>query len=159
MDQIMGANCKPPDLVITSMDTDHLDDLAELESLAFSRPWSYDALAEELQNPLAVFYVAEDVDTERALGYIGMHHILDEGSIANIVVHPGYRRRGVGSRLIDQVIEYAKKHNITRLTLEVRVSNTPAISLYESMGFKKDGIRKGFYDSPKEDAAIYSLYL
>ena len=104
----MEVNCKPPDLVITRMAVDHLDDLAQLESMAFSRPWSYDALAEELQNPLAVFFVAEDVETERSLGYIGMHHILDEGLIANIVVHPGYRRLGIGTRLVNEVIEYAK---------------------------------------------------
>lgn len=152
-------NCKPPDLVITRMAVDHLDDLAQLESMAFSRPWSYDALAEELQNPLAVFFVAEDVETERSLGYIGMHHILDEGLIANIVVHPGYRRLGIGTRLVNEVIEYAKKHDIRRLTLEVRASNAPAIALYENMGFKKEGVRRGFYDSPKEDGLIYSLEL
>ena len=151
-------NCKPPDLVITRMAVDHLDDLAQLESMAFSRPWSYDALAEELQNPLAVFFVAEDVETERSLGYIGMHHILDEGLIANIVVHPGYRRMGIGTRLVNEVIEYAKKHDIRRLTLEVRASNAPAIALYENMGFKKEGVRRGFYDSP-EDGLIYSLEL
>ena len=152
-------NCKPPDLVITHMAVDHLDDLAQLESMAFSRPWSYDALAEELQNPLAGFFVAEDVETERSLGYIGMHHILDEGLIANIVVHPGYRRLGIGTRLVNEVIEYAKKHDIRRLTLEVRASNAPAIALYENMGFKKEGVRRGFYDSPKEDGLIYSLEL
>jgi ribosomal-protein-alanine N-acetyltransferase len=155
----MEVNCKPPDLVITRMAVDHLDDLAQLESMAFSRPWSYDALAEELQNPLAVFFVAEDVETERSLGYIGMHHILDEGLIANIVVHPGYRRLGIGTRLVNEVIEYAKKHDIRRLTLEVRASNAPAIALYENMGFKKEGVRRGFYDSPKEDGLIYSLEL
>ncbi|NLM79844.1 MAG: ribosomal protein S18-alanine N-acetyltransferase [Clostridiales bacterium] len=155
----MEVNCKPPDLVITRMAVDHLDDLAQLESMAFSRPWSYDALAEELQNPLAVFFVAEDVETERSLGYIGMHHILDEGLIANIVVHPGYRRMGIGTRLVNEVIEYAKKHDIRRLTLEVRASNAPAIALYENMGFKKEGVRRGFYDSPKEDGLIYSLEL
>ncbi|NLN81305.1 MAG: GNAT family N-acetyltransferase, partial [Clostridiales bacterium] len=96
----MDEKSKPPEPVIVPMHSDHLDALAALESLAFSRPWSYDALAEELQNPLAVFYVAEDVETERAVGYIGMHHILDEGSIANIVVHPGYRRRGIATALL-----------------------------------------------------------
>jgi ribosomal-protein-alanine N-acetyltransferase len=87
-----------------------------------------------------------------------MHHILDEGAITNIVVHPGYRRRGVATALLYEVIGYAKKHNISRLTLEVRVSNHAAIALYESVGFEQEGIRPGFYDSPKEDAAIYSLY-
>ena len=149
----------PPGIAIVPMHPDHLDSLADLESLAFSTPWSYDALAEELQNPLAVFLVAEDVDAESAVGYLGMHHILDEGFIANLAVHPAYRRQGIARSLLREAQEYAEAHDLTRLTLEVRASNVPAIALYEGMGFTRDGIRPGFYDSPKEDAAIYSYYL
>ncbi len=149
----------PPGIAIVPMHPDHLDSLADLESLAFSTPWSYDALAEELQNPLAVFLVAEDVDAESAVGYLGMHHILDEGFIANLAVHPAYRRQGIARSLRRGAQEYAEAHDLARLTLEVRASNVPAIALYEGMGFTRDGIRPGFYDSPKEDAAIYSYYL
>ena len=149
----------PPGIAIVPMHPDHLDSLADLESLAFSTPWSYDALAEELQNPLAVFLVAEDVDAESAVGYLGMHHILDEGFIANLAVHPTYRRQGIARSLLREAQEYAEAHDLARLTLEVRASNVPAIALYEGMGFTRDGIRPGFYDSPKEDAAIYSYYL
>lgn len=151
---------KPPaGIMITPMHADHLDDLADLESMAFSKPWSYDALAEELQNPLAVFYVAEDVDAESAIGYVGMHHILDEGFITNVAVHPAYRRQGIAACLMDEIKEYGKNHDLTRITLEVRASNDAAIALYTKMGFEKDGVRPGFYDSPKEDAFIYSYYL
>ena len=149
----------PPGIAIVPMHPDHLDSLADLESLAFSTPWSYDALAEELQNPLAVFLVAEDVDAESAVGYLGMHHILDEGFIANLAVHPAYRRQGIARSLLREAQEYAEAHDLARLTLEVRASNVPAIALYEGMGFTRDGIRPCFYDSPKEDAAIYSYYL
>ena len=149
----------PPGIAIVPMHPDHLDSLADLESLAFSTPWSYDALVEELQNPLAVFLVAEDVDAESAVGYLGMHHILDEGFIANLAVHPAYRRQGIARSLLREAQEYAEAHDLARLTLEVRASNVPAIALYEGMGFTRDGIRPGFYDSPKEDAAIYSYYL
>lgn len=151
---------KPPaGMMITPMHADHLDSLADLESLAFSIPWSYDALAEELQNPLAVFYVAEDVDAESAVGYVGMHHILDEGFITNVVVHQAYRRQGIATALLAELETYGKAHDLTRITLEVRASNQKAIALYEQMGYEKEGVRPGFYDSPKEDALIYSLYL
>ncbi len=151
---------KPPaGILITSMHADHLDDLADLESMTFSTPWSYDALAEELQNPLAVFYVAEDVEAESAVGYLGMHHILDEGFITNIVVHPAHRRQGIAWALLAEAKGYAKKHEMTRICLEVRASNAAARRLYEEFGFEKDGVRPGFYDSPKEDAVLYSLYI
>ena len=120
----------PPGIAIVPMHPDHLDSLADLESLAFSTPWSYDALAEELQNPLAVFLVAEDVDAESAVGYLGMHHILDEGFIANLAVHPAYRRQGIARSLLREAQEYAEAHDLARLTLEVRASNVPAIALY-----------------------------
>lgn len=145
--------------MITPMHADHLDSLADLESLAFSKPWSYDALAEELQNPLAVFYVAEDVDAESAIGYVGMHHILDEGYITNVVVHPAYRRHGVATALLRELEKYGDSHDLSRITLEVRASNAKAIALYKKLGYKKEGVRPGFYDSPKEDACIYTLKL
>lgn len=145
--------------MIVPLHAEHLDDLAELERMAFSRPWSYDALAEELQNPLAVFYVAEEVEAESAVAYLGMHHILDECAITNIVVHPAFRRQGIATHLLKEARDYAERHGVKRITLEVRANNGAAIALYEGLGFEKDGVRPGFYDSPKEDAALYSLNL
>lgn len=149
----------PEEIMIVPMHADHLDGLADLESTAFSRPWSYDALAEELQNPLAVFYVAEDVEAESAVGYLGMHHILDECAITNVVVHPAYQRRGIATRLLREAADYGRSHQVKRLMLEVRAGNRKAIALYEKAGFEQDGRRPGFYSAPKEDALLYSLWL
>lgn len=142
---------------ILPMQAAHLPALAEIEKACFSVPWSEAALAEELQNPLAVFLTAVD---ENALvcGYIGMHVVGDEGFITNVAVSPACRRQGVADALIAAVTQYGNTRHLFRITLEVRVSNTPAVSLYEKHGFVRDGVRPQFYSAPKEDATIYSLY-
>ena len=141
-------------LSITAFAADHLPAIAELEQFCFSDPWSADALAEELNNPCAHFLTALDGNT--VVGYLGCHHVADEGFIANVAVHPSYRRQGVARALVATAIEQG--HVLSRLTLEVRASNAAAISLYESFGFVNDGVRPRFYAHPTEDACIYSYY-
>lgn len=92
-------------------------------------------------------------------GYIGMYLSFDEASITNVAVHPSYRKNGYGKELVSTAKIMAKEKQIERIFLEVRVSNTPALSLYQKMGFKNLGIRKNFYDHPKEDAYIMSCEL
>lgn len=132
----------------------HLDALAALESACFADPWSREALREELDNPCARFLVAEQNDT--VVGYIGCHHIADEGFIANVAVDPNCRRQGIGKALVEAAI--AQGVGLYRLTLEVRTSNEAASALYRSLGFVKDGTRPRFYAHPTEDADIYSYY-
>ena len=141
---------------IVPMAESHIDAVAALEQACFSEPWSAAALAEELTNPPAVFRVAVEGDT--VLGYVGMHHVLDEGFITNVAVFPAARRQGVAKALLADLAAYGKEHNLYRITLEVRVGNAPARTLYEGEGYKLDGIRPNFYSHPTEDAAIYSLY-
>lgn len=135
----------------------HIDALTRLEQACFSVPWSADALREELDNPHGVFRVAVS-DAGAVLGYVGMHHLLDEGFITNVAVSSDARRQGVGRALLRDLEQYGTAHNLYRITLEVRVSNTPAIALYEGEGYVRDGVRPGFYSHPTEDAAIYSRY-
>ena len=144
-------------LTVVPMAERHLPFLAKIEKACFSAPWSETALQEELGNPIAVFLVAESAGA--VLGYAGMHVAVDEGYIDNVAVSPDYRRQGVGDALISAMMKEGQKRNLSRLTLEVRVSNAPARALYEKHGFILDGIRPGFYTAPKEDAAILSLYL
>ena len=142
---------------IVPMSQSHIAALAALERACFSTPWSAEALREELDNPHAVFRVAVD-DAGNVLGYVGMHHLVDEGFITNVAVSPAARRQGVAKALIGDLTAYGAAHSLYRITLEVRVSNTPAITLYEGAGYVRDGVRPGFYREPNEDAAIYSLY-
>lgn len=135
----------------------HIPALAEIEKHCFAAPWSAEALREELSNPPAVFLVAVAADST-AVGYAGMHAVAGEGYFTNVAVHPDYRRQGVADALIAALAAYGKAHGFYRLALEVRVSNTAAIRLYEKHGFTKDGIRPRFYSAPTEDAAMYSLY-
>lgn len=141
---------------IVKMQARHIEELAQIEKLCFSKPWSYEALAEELSNPLAVFLVAE-IDGKIS-GYAGMHHIIDEGYITNIAVHPDFRRIGIATMLVRELDEYARNAELALLTLEVRCSNKTAIGIYRQAGFEDAGVRKGFYDAPKEDALIMTKY-
>ena len=141
---------------IVPMTAAHVDQVAALERVCFSDPWSADALREELDNPHAVFTVAEE--SGRVLGYVGMHHLVDEGFITNVAVSPDARRQGVAQALLGALADYGTAHSLYRITLEVRVGNVPAIALYERLGYVRDGVRPGFYSHPTEDAAIYSLY-
>lgn len=141
---------------IVPMTIAHIPALAAIETACFSVPWSAAALAEELDNPHAVFLVAAEGD--RVLGYVGMHHLLDEGFITNVAVSPDARRRGVAGRLLAALDAYGRLNGLYRLTLEVRASNAAAIALYEGAGYVADGVRPGFYSHPIEDAVIYSRY-
>lgn len=143
-------------MTVVPMEVGHVAALAALERVCFAAPWTEAGLAEELDNPHAVFLVA--VEGETVLGYVGMHHLLDEGFVTNVAVTPAARRRGVAQALLRELAAYGTAHGLYRITLEVRVGNTPAIGLYESAGYVRDGVRPGFYRDPTEDAAIYSLY-
>lgn len=126
--------------------------VAELEAQIFSQPWSAQGFLDALALSDTVFLVAEEEN--RILGYIGMYLAVDEGEITNVAVDPNARRRGVGQELLLQIKREAKQRAVGRLVLEARVSNEGAIALYEKNGFSVAGVRKGFYECPKEDAYI-----
>jgi len=140
---------------IVPMRQAHLEALAEIEQLSFSKPWSFEALRAELGNETAHFFAAEARGS--AIGYIGLHTVCGEGYIANIAVHPGYRRKGIARTLLEHVKEYARQNSLSFLTLEVRPGNEPAVALYRSEGFLEAGRRRDFYSNPREDALILTL--
>ena len=138
---------------IVPMNADHLDEVAELERICFSTPWSRNMLAEELDNALSAFLVALD-DADRVVGYAGLQVVLDESYITNVAVRPECRKQGIAGKLLQVFLDFAQGNRLSFLTLEVRASNYDAIALYGSRGFRSVGRRKNYYEHPKEDAII-----
>jgi ribosomal-protein-alanine N-acetyltransferase len=139
-------------MMIVRMNESHVSAVAELEKLCFSDPWSENSVASELKNKLALWLVAEEEG--RVSGYIGSQTCGDESDVMNVAVHPDFRRRGIAEALVNSLVEELKAIDSHSLTLEVRASNVPAISLYEKMGFSEVGRRKNYYRNPREDALI-----
>ena len=124
--------------------------IANIEKVCFSLPWSESAILESM-NATTTFYVGYQNDV--VVTYMGVSKIAGEGYVTNIAVLPEYRRKGIGKALLEYVIADCKDE-LEFISLEVRVSNTPAITLYENAGFKQVGLRKRFYTHPDEDALI-----
>lgn len=141
---------------ILPMCADDAKALAELDKKCFSVPWSERSFKDEIKNEIAFYFVAKDEG--KVIGYAGFWHVADEGDITNIAVAPEYRRRGIGSRLLEEIIRTAAEKKLVLLTLEVRQSNRAAIAMYERYGFKRIGSRKRYYKNPEEDALIMTKY-
>ena len=134
-----------------NMTPDHLAQVKALLDLCFGESaWSTDALRSQLEKTDSRCSVA--IEDGVVIGFLAFEQIADEGSIVEIAVHPDHRRRGIARELIEEAIRHAA--DLNTVFLEVRESNTPAIGLYESLGFERLGVRKGYYQNPKEDALI-----
>ncbi len=142
---------------ILPLSNENVSNVAKIDALCFvGEKWSENLFKEEIGDEskyYAVFY-----DNDKVVGFGSYVQILDEGHILNIAVLPEYRRKGIASRILSNLIENGKSNGIVAFTLEVRVGNVPARTLYERYGFKLVGIRKKFYPD-KEDAGIYWLYV
>ena len=134
----------------------HIPQMVELEKICFSMPWTADMIRSELNNPSCLYLAAVDGDT--LVGYIGVQTVLDEGYINNVAVRPEYRRRGIAAALISLLAEQARAIGLAFMTLEVRESNAPAIALYEKLGFTTVGRRKNYYEKPREDAILMTIF-
>lgn len=139
-------------IVIEKMKSDDIANVVEVERSSFDIPWSKESFENELKNKLAMYLVAKV--EEKAVGYVGVWKIFDEGHITNVAVHPDYRGQGIGKALISELLYLCRKEDINSLTLEVRKSNIVAQNLYKSFGFIEEGIRKGYYSDNNEDAII-----
>jgi len=140
------------EIIIRGMLPKDIDQVVNIEKICFSLPWSRESFEKELANELAYYKCA--VDSGKVAGYMGMWRILNECHITNIAVLPEYRNKGIGSMLIEKMIEICKCSEIDKMTLEVRKSNIPAINLYKNYGFVEAGVRPKYYVKPVEDAII-----
>lgn len=139
---------------IKPMDKADLDNVIAIETRAYGEHhWSKDSFLSELSNDLAKYYCAFN-DKGELTGYCGCWQILEEVHITNIAVSSDFRRRHIGEALLSVIIDECYRNMAKYITLEVRVSNKPAISLYEKYGFKSLGVRKGYYQDNNEDALI-----
>lgn len=145
------------DIQVRSMQPRDVACIAELEKICFSIPWSEEALDESLGKSEYIFLAAE-LDGKIA-GYVGMISALDEGDITDVAVFPEYRKKGVACALLTALKDRCAALGISRIFLEVRESNAPAIGLYEKMGFERIGLRRNFYDAPREHAVLMSCIL
>lgn len=141
--------------MIRLMKEEDLGAVAQLEQTVFSVPWSEHNLRESLSRPEYLFLVSEEEGT--ITGYAGLLMIAGEGDVTNIAVFPEHRGRGTGSALTEALLTEGRKRGMNAFTLEVRVGNQAAIHIYEKLGFQSEGVRKGFYEKPKEDALIMWL--
>ncbi len=141
-------------IFITKMTTEDIENVVEIEKEAYGEHhWSKSSFYDEMSNNLAHYYCAKTPDGELT-GYAGTWHILDEGHITTIAVKNKYLRQHIGEAIVSKILEDCYKEGIKYLTLEVRVSNTPAINLYKKYGFTSLGTRKGYYQDNNEDALI-----
>ena len=138
---------------IRPMSENDLEASAELEAMCFSTPWSLQAFKDSLDKPdIYLFRVAYLGD--ELVAQAGLIMSFDEADVVNVAVKPEYRKRGIASGLLNELMRAGSERGVKDYTLEVRAGNHGAIALYEKLGFKTEGIRKDFYREPVEDALI-----
>ena len=142
---------------ITDVTPAHIPQLAALERACFSLPWTAEQLSAQRKDAQHEFIAAVTEDGT-VLGYVGMMTVLDEGYISNVAVGPEYRRQGIADALITRLDELCRARALAFVTLEVRAGNAPAIALYEKHGFARVGLRRNYYERPREDALIMTKY-
>ena len=143
-------------MTIIPMTPETAPQVAELERVCFSDPWSEKSIRAELENPWAIWLTA--LEGEFLTGYLGIQYGPDGADIMNIATDPGFRGRGIAKALLGEMCGILQEKGLKWLTLEVRESNAPAMGLYSGWGFRQVGRRKGYYRSPREAAILMTKY-
>jgi len=154
----MAAEPRRHLLEIVPAKPEDLDAIMEIERLSFKSPWTRQMFVEELRRDFARLDVLRDAEG-RILGFVNHWLVYDEVHVLNIAVHPEFRRRGYGERLMRHVLKFAGASGCRLVTLEVRRSNEAAKRLYGSLGFRPIGVRPNYYAEDGEDAIVMVLLL
>jgi ribosomal-protein-alanine N-acetyltransferase len=139
---------------IRSLVLDDLEAVDEIERRCMPAPWSTAMFAGEISKPTSVCLGAFEAETRELVGYVIVSRYVDAWHVMNLVVAEGRRRHGVATRLLEEVFERTRDQARRGFTLEVRVSNSAALRLYERLGFRAQGVRRGYYTDNREDAVI-----
>ena len=135
------------------MRDEDIDQVLEVEHTSFTTPWSREAFYNEIhKNKFAVYIVLEE--DNKIIGYCGTWVVVDEAHVTNVAILPGYRGKKLGEALMNKLMSVSREMGARTMTLEVRVTNHVAQSLYRKLGFQNGGIRKNYYSDNQEDALI-----
>jgi ribosomal-protein-alanine N-acetyltransferase len=139
--------------VFRYMKEEDIDQILEVEQASFATPWSREAFYNEIfNNKFAVYIVLEE--DQKIVGYVGAWVVIDEAHVTNVAILPEYRGRKLGEALLRKMMTFAKDMGARSMTLEVRVTNHVAQSLYRKLGFQNGGIRKNYYSDNQEDGLV-----
>lgn len=143
-------------IIIRRMEAKDITAVTSLEEKIFSLPWKRKDFEDSINRKDNIYLVAESDCC--IVGYCGMWAVAGEGQINNVAVEEGSRHKGIAYTILKELLEIGIDQGLTAFTLEVRVSNQPAISVYQKLGFRSEGVRKNFYEAPVEDGMIMWLY-
>ncbi|MED3623218.1 ribosomal protein S18-alanine N-acetyltransferase [Neobacillus thermocopriae] len=139
--------------VFRFMREEDINQVYEVEKASFTTPWSIEAFYNELYNNKFAVYIVVEQD-HRVIGYSGMWLVIDEAHVTNVAILPEYRGRKLGEAMMRKLMAVAREMGAKSMTLEVRVTNEVAQSLYRKLGFQNGGIRKNYYSDNQEDALV-----
>jgi len=142
------------DVELRKLELRHLTEIEAIERSSYPTPWSRSMFASELAKPSSLSLGAFDATSGALVGYLIISRYVDAWHVMNVAVHPEWRRRGIARALLEQLFAQTSSDERRGYTLEVRVSNEGAIKLYESLGFRGRGVRRGYYTDNREDALI-----
>ena len=131
-----------------------LNAIERIERASYPTPWSRSMFASELAKPSSLCLGAFEPETDKLIGYLIISRYVDAWHVMNVAVAPDHRRQGIASLLLTRLFELTAGRSRRGYTLEVRVSNAGAIRLYEDVGFRARGVRRGYYTDNREDALI-----